>query len=190
MEILNQAMEFTQQYSLFFLAGMFAVILILVICMTVMNSRMKELQAAYDDFMRGNDGKSLEGILKTVVEDMAMLVKAFVKIASKYGMVLKPCAEREDLAKYGADCSGCMTVHTFETALHSRLEVPKRKKNQRNGECACLLGTDIGAYDTCGHLCKYCYANVNSVLVKENMRRRRRYISLYVCKRIKQKKGL
>ena len=52
MEILNQAMEFTQQYSLFFLAGMFAVILILVICMTVMNSRMKELQAAYDDFMR------------------------------------------------------------------------------------------------------------------------------------------
>ena len=69
MEILNQAMEFTQQYSLFFLAGMFAVILILVICMTVMNSRMKELQAAYDDFMRGNDGKSLEGILKTVVED-------------------------------------------------------------------------------------------------------------------------
>lgn len=48
MEILNQAMEFTQQYSLFFLAGMFAVILILVICMTVMNSRMKELQAAYD----------------------------------------------------------------------------------------------------------------------------------------------
>ena len=104
-------------------------------------------------------------------EDMAMLGKAFVKIASTYGMVLKPCAERENLAKYGADCSGCMTVHTFETALHSRLEVPKRKKNQRNGECACLLGTDIGAYDTCGHLCKYCYANVNSVLVKENMRK-------------------
>ena len=104
-------------------------------------------------------------------EDRAMIGKAFVKIASKYGMVLKPCAEGEDLAKYGADCSGCMTVHTFETALNSRLEVPKRKKNQRNGECACLLGTDIGAYDTCGHLCKYCYANVNPVLVKENMRK-------------------
>lgn len=102
-------------------------------------------------------------------EDRAMLGKAFVKIASKYGMVLKPCAEGKDLAKYDADCSGCMTVHTFETALHSRLEVPKRKKNQRNGECACLLGTDIGAYDICGYLCKYCYANVNSVLVKENM---------------------
>lgn len=104
-------------------------------------------------------------------EDRTTIGKAFVKIASKYGMVLKPCAEGENLAKYGADCSGCMTVHTFETALHNRLEVPKRKKNQRNGECACLLGTDIGAYDTCGHLCKYCYANVNPVLVKENMRK-------------------
>lgn len=104
-------------------------------------------------------------------EDRAMIGKAFVKIAAKYGMVLKPCAEGEELAKYGADCSGCMTVHTFETALHSRLEVPKRKKNQRNGECACLLGTDIGAYDTCGYLCKYCYANANPVLVKENMRK-------------------
>ena len=62
-----------------------------------------------------------------------------------------------------------MTVATFEKALHSRLEIPKRKINQRNGACACVLGVDIGAYDTCGHLCKYCYANVNPVLVKENM---------------------
>ena len=104
-------------------------------------------------------------------KDRAAIGKAFVKIASKYGMVLKPCAEGKELEKYGADCSGCMTVHTFETALHSRLEIPKRKKNQRNGECACFLGTDIGAYDTCGHLCKYCYANVNTILVKENMRK-------------------
>ena len=105
------------------------------------------------------------------MKDRAVIGKAFVEIAAKNGMVVKPCAEGDDLAKYGADCSGCMTVHTFETALHNRLEVPKSKKNQRNGECACLLGVDIGAYDTCGHLCKYCYANANAALVKENMKR-------------------
>ena len=49
-------------------------------------------------------------------------------------------------------------------------DVPKKKNNQRNGQCACLLGVDIGAYDTCGHLCKYCYANTDAVLLKENMR--------------------
>ena len=62
-------------------------------------------------------------------------------------------------------------MNTFETALHSHLDVPKRKNNQRNGQCACLLGVDIGAYDTCGHLCRYCYANANAAVVKENMRK-------------------
>jgi hypothetical protein len=85
--------------------------------------------------------------------------------------MIKPCAEGNELEQYGADCSGCMTVKTFENAIHAHLNIPKRGKNQRNGECACLLGTDIGAYDTCGHLCKYCYANTNVALVKENMDR-------------------
>lgn len=31
-------------------------------------------------------------------------------------------------------------------------------------------GADIGAYDTCGHLCRYCYANTNAALVKENVK--------------------
>ena len=97
--------------------------------------------------------------------------KAIIRIGTKYGMTIRPCAEGDELAAYGADCSGCMTVNIFETALHAYLDVPKRKTNQRNGQCACLLGVDIGAYDTCGHLCKYCYANTNAAFVKENMRK-------------------
>lgn len=103
--------------------------------------------------------------------DRIAIGKAFIRIGSKYGMTIKPCAEGDELAAYGADCSGCMTVNTFETALHAYLDVPKRKNNQRNGQCACLLGVDIGTYDTCGHLCKYCYTNENAVLVRENMRK-------------------
>ena len=104
-------------------------------------------------------------------QDKMTIGKAFIEIAGNYGMTIRPCAEGTSLAPYGADCSGCMTVKTYETALHSNLAVPKRGKNQRNGECACLLGTDIGAYDTCGHLCRYCYANTDPDLVKENMRK-------------------
>ena len=103
--------------------------------------------------------------------DRLTLGKEFIKIASKYGMTIRPCAEGNELEPYGADCAGCMTVSTFETAMNSHLNVPKKKHNQRNGQCACLLGVDIGAYDTCGHLCKYCYANTNPALVKENMRK-------------------
>lgn len=99
------------------------------------------------------------------------LGKELIRIADRYGMIVRPCAEGNELESFGADCSGCMTVNTFESALHSHMDVPKRKSNQRNGQCACLLGVDIGAYDTCGHLCRYCYANTNAALVKENMRK-------------------
>ncbi len=104
-------------------------------------------------------------------KDRITIGKALIEIAAQYGMTIKPCAEGNDLAVYGADCSGCMTVATYEKALHSRLEVPKRKTNQRDGACACLLGVDIGAYDTCGHLCKYCYANTDAALVNQNRRK-------------------
>lgn len=95
--------------------------------------------------------------------------KAFAEIGRRYGMTIKSCAEGKDLEPYGIDCSGCMTVEVFEQALHCRLDVPKRKSIR--SECACYLGSDIGAYDTCGHLCRYCYANANPVAVKYNMQR-------------------
>ncbi len=50
-----------------------------------------------------------------------------------------------------------MTLPTFETAIHGKLDAQK-KKSQR-AECACMLGNDVGQYDTCGHFCRYCYAN-------------------------------
>ena len=104
-------------------------------------------------------------------EDRLVIGKAFIEIARRYDITIRPCAEGKELEPYGADCSGCMTVKTYEKALHANLDVPRRGTNQRNGECACLLGTDIGAYDTCGHLCRYCYANVHADLVRKNMRR-------------------
>lgn len=101
-------------------------------------------------------------------EEKLTIGKAFIEIAKEHNITIKPCAEGNDLEPYGADCNGCMTIQTFEQALQETLKVPKQKKNQRNNLCACLLGTDIGAYDTCGHLCKYCYANTDAALVKDN----------------------
>ncbi len=103
-------------------------------------------------------------------DDRITLGKAFIDTAHKHGITIKPCAEGRELEQFGADCSGCMTISTYEKALDARLTVPKRSTNQRNGECACLLGNDIGAYDTCGHLCRYCYANTDAGLVMRNMR--------------------
>ena len=102
-------------------------------------------------------------------EDRIAIGKAFAEIGKTYGMTIRACAEGTELASYGVNCEGCMTVSTFETALHEKLKVPKRK-NQRGGQCACVLGTDIGTYDTCAHLCRYCYANTDAAQVRRNLR--------------------
>lgn len=100
-------------------------------------------------------------------QDRLTLGREMIRIAKKYDMTVRTCAEGQELAKYGADCSGCMTQAVFENALHCRLDVPKNKSQRP--ECSCLLGKDIGQYDTCGHLCRYCYANSNAGAVRRNM---------------------
>jgi hypothetical protein len=92
--------------------------------------------------------------------------KAFAEIGKKYDIVIKACAEGDELEPYGVDCDGCLTLSTYETALNTKLKLPKRK-GQRS-QCACFFGNDIGSYDTCKHLCKYCYANTNPKAVLQN----------------------
>jgi hypothetical protein len=101
-------------------------------------------------------------------KDRIAIGKAFVEIAALHGMTIKPCGEGNELAQYGADCSGCMTIATYEKAIGCKLNAPK-KKGART-ECACYLTGDIGQYDTCRHMCRYCYANNNYENVINNMK--------------------
>ena len=96
------------------------------------------------------------------------LGQAIIQIAAQHGMTVKPCAEGDELEAYGADCAGCMTVPVYEKSIGKRLLVPNRKLNRP--ECACYIACDIGAYDTCRHLCRYCYANNDTSLVAANSR--------------------
>ena len=112
--------------------------------------------------------KNFPEVQSVSYDEKLRLGKAFVEIANKYGMTVRPCAEGTVLTRFGADCSGCMTVAMYEKALQKNLIVhrfaPARK------ECACYLGCDIGAYNTCGHLCRYCYANYDAATVRHNMK--------------------
>lgn len=94
----------------------------------------------------------------------------FSRIAKKYHIRLSTCLEGQDMAKFGMDCSGCMTSTVLEEALKIRLKVPSGISSARQG-CRCLLGSDIGSYNTCGHLCRYCYANADRRMVQENRKR-------------------
>ena len=108
--------------------------------------------------------------IKEVPQELRLKIgKELAAICKKHGMTLRPCAEGSELSAYGADCSGCMTIPIYEKALGKRLNPPKSLLKQNRKECACYLSCDIGAYNSCGHLCRYCYANSDENTVRQNM---------------------
>ena len=92
-----------------------------------------------------------------------------VETARTYGMTVYLCGGGAELAAFGADTGGCMTPRIYERALGRSIRFPKYQRQRK--ECDCYLGADIGAYDSCPHLCRYCYANTHLTRVQKNRRR-------------------
>ena len=99
-------------------------------------------------------------------EQRKYLGEHMTHIATEHKMTLRPCGEGTELAAFGADCNGCMTQQIYENAIHMSLDMPKKQPLRK--ECACYLGYDIGAYNSCPHMCKYCYANYDEKSVRLN----------------------
>ncbi len=90
-------------------------------------------------------------------EKLEIAIK-FSEIANRYHIDLKSCCEDK---LYDIDNEGCQSQHAIEKAIFQKLNIPQTIYQSRK-ECHCLLGNDIGHYDTCKHGCLYCYANTNS----------------------------
>ena len=100
---------------------------------------------------------------KTKIE----ITNAFIDIAKKHHMNLRLCSKEKWLKEYGVDIDGCMRVEDYESSISSHLNI-KQKMEARKGYCACYLSNDIGSYNSCPHLCTYCYANGNKELILKN----------------------
>lgn len=96
-----------------------------------------------------------------------IIAKEFLKIANKHHMELRLCSKEKWLSSYGIDVNGCMRLEDYERAIGFSLKLTK-KMEARRGYCTCYLSNDIGSYNSCLHLCSYCYANGNSNLVLSN----------------------
>lgn len=107
-----------------------------------------------DDYSKS--GKAV-GVMHSPSEDqMLEIFKKFVDISTMYNLKIKTCAEIIEFVK-GIEKASCIDKTLIENLLGMPIDAKKDKGQRR--ECLCIESVDIGEYDTCKHLCKYCYAN-------------------------------
>ena len=121
-------------------------------------------------------------------DEEQVIAKEFARIGEKYNMTIHGCCENPNLKDLGIDISGCMSKEIVEKAINMKLNTPKnlsKRLNDGKQTCNCVMGNDIGAYNSCMHLCTYCYANLDKELVKQNYKKHnpnyKRYVILLLC---------
>ena len=113
------------------------------------------------------------------------------ELNKKWGYTLATCGEKIDLDRYGIEHNHCVDdelmvkYFSHDTKLMEFLGVeispadlfnpePKityTKNNKDKGQrqfCGCINSKDIGQYNTCPHLCEYCYANASKETAVRN----------------------
>lgn len=96
-------------------------------------------------------------------EDYKKIGESFSNIATKYNMTVQTCYEEENLLEYGFIKGECLSRE-----LAWKLTGKTNFKKWKARHCDCVEMVDIGAYNTCSHFCKYCYANYDEKEVEKN----------------------
>lgn len=97
-------------------------------------------------------------------EDYKKIGENFSEIAHSHNMLVHTCFEKENLTKYGFDTGECISKEW--TYQMTGKKFPKWKAR----DCDCRETVDIGVYNSCNHMCRYCYANFDEDKVKDNMK--------------------
>lgn len=99
------------------------------------------------------------------------MMERLSEIAGEYGLYIDTCSEAISLEDLGISHASCVDRERLERIGGYRLKAG-RDRNQRE-ECGCAASVDIGAYDTCGNGCLYCYATDSPPRAAERVRAHR-----------------
>ncbi len=119
----------------------------------------RNMERSVRDYRVPDEGQSME-----IAQDLA-------KIAGEWGIVLSSCSHDflvcESVTK--ARCIDPETLAKIVTTPERLRAVRGLKKASSRKQCGCYAAKDIGAYDTCGHGCVYCYANSDPARATRNL---------------------
>ncbi len=126
---------------------------------------------SYKNVLKNQNTMQLKTITK---EEMKKIGSLFGKISQQHHIQVQLCYEQIDLTEYGISNTPCVSKE-------QAYEITKKnfsKWKARN--CGCVEMVDIGSYNTCLHLCKYCYANYEEKKVYENQKKHESSSSLLI----------
>ena len=101
-------------------------------------------------------------------EDYKKIGEAFSKSAMDNGMSVQTCFEDNDLTEYGFVKGECLSHELAYILTGKKFKSSNVRKEKK---CECVQMVDIGDYNSCMHMCKYCYANYDEKAVSSNFER-------------------
>ena len=144
--------------------------------------------------VKANLEKSHINYQEWTVQQMDDFARRLSELNQKWHYQLATCGEKIDIEQYGIqhnrcvddDLMICFAHHdkalmdflgveiTEGDLFNPKPTIIKHRDNRDKGQrqfCGCMVSKDIGEYNTCPHLCEYCYANASKEAAVRNWER-------------------
>lgn len=137
----------------------------------LLNGHVKHIIISFiDDYKNVRKNYKYLNYKELTEEGYKTIGVSFSKSAKENNMTVQTCFEERNLTEYGFIKEDCLS-HTLAYKLTGKTF--NTWKARKGNKCKCVEMVDIGAYNTCKHLCKYCYANfdekeINNNVIKHN----------------------
>lgn len=121
-----------------------------------------------DEYKNVRSNKNILKYKAFTREDYKKIGEAFSKSAHDNGMSVQTCFEDNDLTQYGFVKGECLSHELAYILTGKKFKSSNVRKEKK---CECVQMVDIGDYNSCMHMCKYCYANYDEKMVSSNFKR-------------------